>query len=125
MKLRLKSNSLRLRLTQSEVQSLAAGILVQDRTQFSSSASLHYVIQSSPSAAGISADFRDQIVAVTVPEAMVRKWATTDQISMEAEHQIAPECVLSLLIEKDFTCLNPRTPGEDADAFPNPAAEKH
>jgi hypothetical protein len=119
MKLRLRGNSLRLRLTQREVNDLVAVGSVEEKTAFGPQALLAYAIAvgEGPS---VSASFEAGAIRVTVPLAEARSWATSDRVGIEAEQATAGGEPLRLLIEKDFACLKPRTGEDDRDAFPNP-----
>lgn len=119
MKLRLRGNSLRLRLTQGEVNDLVALGSVEEKTAFGPHAQLSYAIAlgEGPS---VSASFDAGAIRVTVPSADARAWATSDRVGIEAEQTTPGDEPLRLLIEKDFACLKPRTGEDDRDAFPNP-----
>jgi hypothetical protein len=120
MKLRLRGNSLRLRLTQREVNDLVALGSVEEKTAFGPQALLSYAIALGEGAS-VSASFEAGAIRVTVPLADARAWATSDRVGIEAEQATAAEGEpLRLLIEKDFACLKPRTGEDDRDAFPNP-----
>lgn len=138
MKIRIRANTLRLRLTQSEVQQLASEGLVEEVTPFGESQALRYALLSTETEA-ITASFVDGRIAVAVPRAQAQQWASDDtQVGMQAEMPTAnngPEnyrpdsyrdgqSTLSILIEKDFACLQTRTGEDDKDTFPNPLAEQ-
>jgi hypothetical protein len=113
MKLRIKGNSVRLRLTQSEVEQLAAEGSVRESVSFGDR-SLGYEIRSVKDASGVSADLNGLSIVISVPEQVINDWAGSDSISIEYEG------TPSVLIEKDFACLSERKNEDDADAFPNP-----
>lgn len=113
MKLRIKGNSLRLRLTQGEVAELAAEGSVRETVSFGDR-SLGYEIRSVRDAADVSGDLDGLSIVVSVPEQTLNDWAKSDAVSIE--HDGTP----SVLIEKDFACLSERKNEDDADAFPNP-----
>ena len=113
MKLRIKGNSVRLRLTQSEVAQLAAEGSVRETVSFGDR-SLGYEIRSVRGAADVSADIEGISIVISVPEQAINEWARTDAISIEQDG------TPSVLIEKDFACLSERKNEDDADAFPNP-----
>ena len=127
MKLRMQDDSLRFRLTQSEVAKLAAGETVKAAVHFSrgQADSLTYVVQVAPQCKVVEAFFTQREIRVTLPEMLVRTWAATDQVSIENLQPIGNNSFLRILVEKDFRCLHS---GEgisendsDQDAFPNPA----
>jgi hypothetical protein len=117
MKLRLHSNTLRLRLSQSEVSRLAETGRVEESIQFAPGRSLSYVVESG-SAPEISATFDGSRVRVLLPANVAKAWIRSDQTGIEGKSD-----TLHVLVEKDFVCLHRPAP-EDADAFPNPLATK-
>jgi hypothetical protein len=119
MKLRIRGNSVRLRLNQTEVARLAAGERVEQATQFSPTSSLLSSIERAAGEPAPRATFDGRRLAVYVPDEQVRRWADSDQVGIAADQSFGGENPLRLLIEKDYECLHSRAEG-DADAFPNP-----
>lgn len=122
MKLRIQRNSLRLRLSQSEVAGLAERGRVAECIRFGpqSEAELTYELVSSERTPTLAASFRARAVTVTVPAERVREWAGSGEVTLEGSIPLGGDEVLRILVEKDFKCLAPR-PGEDeSDAFPHP-----
>ena len=115
MKLRIKGNSLRLRLTRGEVAELKEGGQVFETVTFGSGSNFIYKIDSVDEKDRISADFHANELVVSVPASLVQEWAVSDQISLEA-NELQP----TILIEKDFACLEPRQDEDETDMFPNP-----
>ncbi len=123
MKLRIRGNSIRLRLGASEITRLSMEGRVSESTQFASTpgSQLTYVVAISPEVKDITAGFCDGILALKVPESMGREWLDSSLVSLRGEQKVGDGTTLSILLEKDFRCLDPR-PGEDeSDAYPNPA----
>jgi hypothetical protein len=121
MKLRLQSNSIRLRLKRGEVEQLAKTGRVEEKVVFGAGAdhAFLYVLEANGSEA-IDARVTNCGVHVHVPRETAIHWATGNDISIEATLP-AGNHKLQVLIEKDFACLN----GSDemnADTFPNPLA---
>ena len=116
MKLRLHSNSVRFRLSRSEVDALGETGRVEESIQFTPDRALQYSIECAeipePTAALDANEIR-----VKLPRTEVKQWVETDQISIESN-----QGPLHLLIEKDFKCIHRDSP-EDADSFPNPSAD--
>lgn len=119
MKLRLRGNSLRLRLTQGEVNDLVRCGSVEEKTAFGPEALLSYAIALGD-APSVSASFEAGAIRVTVPRAEARAWATSDRVGIEADQATFGGASLRVLIEKDFACLKARTGEDERDAFPNP-----
>lgn len=119
MKLRILGNSLRIRLAQRDLRSLASGQCIEQTTVFSPSSKLVLSVESSLQAERAVAIFAGHRLSLRLPLAEVRQWAETEQVGIEAEQPIGDGQSLHILIEKDFECLQPRA-SVDTDAFPNP-----
>lgn len=118
MKLRIKGNSLRVRLTQGEVATLAEhGRCLETMTL--ATGSLTYEVRVSDDVDQPEAIFEQSDIVVTLPAAMAREWAQSDEVTIAGEH--GP---LRILVEKDFACLAPREGEDDADAYPHPLDAK-
>ena len=122
MKLRIKDNSVRLRLTRGEVDVLRQRGIVEANTCFPGGRELKYRVESSPASVNPAAFFSDNAVAVRLPETTVLAWATTEQVSMPGEQVLDDGAVLKILVEKDFACLAPREGEDESDMFPHPGA---
>ena len=124
MKLRIRDNTLRLRLKQGEVAQLASGEPVVQHTHFPGSVFTYSLRLSS--GATPSATFENGELAVLLPEAAVEAWAGSDQVSIVGEQPLPGSDSLSLLVEKDFQCLSPgddRLAEDDADTHRHPNAD--
>ena len=122
MKLRIRGDSLRLRLKRSEVDRLAAGTSIVEETHFPG-AVLTYRLDVSENS-GISATFDNGTLLISLPKSKVLDWASTDEVSLFEEQNLPGSDSLSLLIEKDFKCLEPghhRDCEDDEYTVPHPA----
>ena len=123
MKLRIRDNSVRLRLMRGEVQTLQKQGLVTARTGFADSREFQYVVESSPACVTPDAFLSDSVLTVRLPESSVLAWATSEQVSIEGEQGLDDGEVLRILVEKDFACLAPREGEDESDMFPHPEAD--
>lgn len=114
---------MRLRLGQAEVARVGEGGRVEEAVVFGAApeARLVYAIEASATTPTIAASYAANVVTVSLPLALARSWAAGDEVGLEAQQAIGGGGVLSILVEKDFACLKPRTGEDDADAFPHPA----
>lgn len=120
MKLRVLGNSIRLRVSKTELDQLAGNGEVADAIQFGLRERLSYCLCAGAEAAP-SAAFADGVITVTVAASDVRELAGTERVSIAGEQLLADGSSLQILVEKDFECLVPR-PGEDPrELFDNPA----
>ncbi len=113
MKLRMRHNSIRLRLTRSEVDQLQRAGRVEETVEFPQTP-LIFSLETSREVDAIQARFLDGRMTVTVPLEQGRVWATSEEVGIEGEFQ-----GLSLLIEKDWPCLH-QTEAENEDTFARP-----
>lgn len=122
MKLRVRDNSIRLRLTQTEVDDVQKNRRVQGRVAFGGDSHFDYVLQSASGTFDPTADISSNVLTVNVAQSAIDHWANSDEVSITASQPLDSGDQLQILIEKDFACLAPR-PGEDeSDMFPHPQA---
>ncbi|HLT35145.1 MAG TPA: hypothetical protein VK034_02645 [Enhygromyxa sp.] len=120
MKLRIRGDSLRLRLTRGEVQQLRETGSVVETIHFGTG-ELHYELRGADVDAPV-ARFDGSRIEVSLPRDQANAWADGEQVGIAAE-QALEHGSLTLLIEKDFRCLAPREGEDDGDAFPHPGAD--
>ena len=123
MKLRIRDNSIRLRLTQTEVDLLKREGFVTAQTGFADGQVFGYTLESSPASVKPEASFSKSGIAVRVPESEVLAWSSSNQVSMSGSQQLDDGQTLAILVEKDFACLAPREGEDESDMFPHPSAE--
>ena len=123
MKLRIRDNSLRVRLTRGEVDSLRDHGLVAASTGFPGGRELQYLVESSPASVNAAAFYSDNVVTIRLPETAVLAWANSEQVSIAGEQRLDDGEQLSILVEKDFACLAPRDGEDESDMYPHPEAE--
>lgn len=121
MKIRIKGNSIRLRLSQSEVKKWATDGVVKEVTDFGNKNSLAYQLKMSEESQ-ISASFNDDIISIDIPFTIGQEWCEGEQTSMESS--IANDGILHILVEKDFACLTPRAGEDESDMYPNPLSNQ-
>jgi hypothetical protein len=122
MKLRIQGNSLRLRLSQSEVAQFSKTGFVEDSIQFAPGTSFSYALESMSKLSAPQALFSNGWLRVQIPGVEATKWACSDRVSLSGDQPLESGKSLAILIEKDFQCLHGG--GErDPDAFPNPLEE--
>ena len=119
MKLRIKGNSIRFRLTQSEVKIVEQTGLVKDQIKFSNSISLEYEIKAATGLEYVEATYSENKITLKVNESLIRDWAHSDQVTISSSLDLSSSENLTILIEKDFKCLSPRDEDE-SDMFPHP-----
>lgn len=122
MKLRIRDNSIRLRLTRTEVDVVRERGILRASLAFPSGQSLEYVLESSPASVAPTAEFEGGRVLIRLPESAVLEWAGSEQVGIVGEQPVDNEVTLKILVEKDFACLSPREDEDEADMFEHPEA---
>lgn len=116
MKIRIRGNSIRLRLLKGEVARLAETGEVSESTDFGGGIKFTYRLTADAEAEFVTASFSKGVISVLVPSETAREWVESDeQVGIEAESN-----GVSVLIEKDFACLTREDDPDNLDAFPNP-----
>ena len=123
MKLRIRDNSIRLRLTRGEVETLRVEGLVSGRTGFPGGRDFRYILESSPASVSPGAFLSDCVMTVRLPETTVLAWAATEQVSIDGEQLLNDGEKVMILVEKDFACLAPREGEDESNMYPHPDAE--
>jgi hypothetical protein len=120
MKLRIKGNSIRLRLGRSEVAQMITSGFVEESTTFDPAGRqrLTYRLVSTPDVAAVSATFESATLIVRVPTEQTIAWASTDRIGIEASQPASDGLSLRILIEKDLECIDAPAEESQADAYP-------
>lgn len=125
MKLRIRDNSIRLRLMRTEVDELKDTGVVSASTSFPGGKTFKYRVESSPATVSPAAVLADSEMSIRLPEATVVAWATSDEVSMRGEQPLEDGGELKILVEKDFVCLTGREDEEDeTEMYPHPSAGK-
>lgn len=123
MKLRIKGNSIRFRLLQSEVKRLEAAGTISEETRFGTRTdqTLKYSIAVTDGVDEVSVEYSDNQILVMLPETQAIEWCRGDEVGIEHKIEIDEETPLSVLIEKDFVCVGRPGDLDREDAFPHPA----
>ncbi|MCC8427103.1 hypothetical protein [Mucilaginibacter sp. UR6-11] len=114
MKIRIKGNSLRYRLTKRDVEQFSKEGYLEEITNFGGPC-LIYALQRGGDD-GLKASFNNNKILLTIPVAMAIEWAQTERVGFEGQDND-----LFLLIEKDFKCLD-NVAEDQSDNYPNPQA---
>ena len=116
MKIRIKGNSLRYRLTRTDIDTFTKNGYLEEQTNFGGDV-LTYAIKSSDTNE-LTASFKNNNITLLMPAPMVKEWADTDRVGFEKRTND-----FYLLVEKDFKCLD-NVAEDQSDNYPNPLAGK-
>lgn len=125
MKMRIRGNSLRFRLTRTEAQSLAERGECEDAIQLGlqESDALRYRIECPPNCelpavVSPSGTFGSNAVTAQLPPRLTQEWAANgEQVGIYFETSWG----LKVAIEKDFKCLDSNREEDESDNYEHPA----
>tara|TARA_Y100001968_G_scaffold307582_1_gene325514 strand:- start:646 stop:1014 length:369 start_codon:yes stop_codon:yes gene_type:complete len=118
MKIRIKGNTIRFRLTQSEVRQLSETGTVTETTPFGPT-TFSYQVALHPNISLLQANYTADRITLMVPDSMGKTWFHDENVGFENQMALSEGNTLHLLLEKDFTCLENRSEDE-SDNYPNP-----
>lgn len=121
MKLRLQSNSVRLRLKRAEVGQLVKIGRVEEIITLGRNDVFRYALETSNTVTTPRATLKDKEMLIQISAREAARWASDDEVGMEGMQAVGDGVELQVLIEKDFACLN-GTDEQNADTFANPLA---
>lgn len=115
MKIRIKDDSIRLRLTQGEVKTLCSEGLIESRCQINQNINFKYSIKADNTwmitTQGLS-------MTIHIEKDLIDNWDINSIVGFDQIIKNDKEG-LKILIEKDFKCLTPRDENEE-DNYENP-----
>jgi len=117
MKIRIRGDSLRLRLSQSDVQALDREGVVGDELHFPAGTALRCELRVVDGTDRLDAAFDRHTIGVTMPRAWARRLVDTDEVGVKSDVALEGGRTMVLLVEKDFRCLVPREGEDDGDGF--------
>lgn len=122
MKLRLRENSIRLRLLQREITQLREIGNVSERIIFgvNPTETLTYSVRVSGEAEKVFAQMLDNQIEVFLPVKLAENWMNTEEVGLYQTQDIGDLGELNIIIEKDFICVDRPFDEDNKDAFPHP-----
>ena len=125
MKLRIRGNSIRLRLTKSEVAQFGETGKVEEIVEFGGAEpGLGYRLYTTTDNETMRAKFENNCLYIAVPLRDAENWINSGQVGIETEQPLGDDKSLRILVEKDFACLEPQQGEDDMDPFPPPLEGK-
>jgi len=119
MKLRIRNNSLRLRITKTELKTFAAERKVACTINFPDGEKMRYELAWSEDES-YDACFVGGNIFVAVAKSAGQKWLEESEVSIDHKLAISDGSLFRLLVEKDFQCLSERKEEDESDMFINP-----
>jgi hypothetical protein len=123
MKLRIKGDSLRFRVSRSELEKLLGGKRIEDTIHFTAApdARLTYALESTQQSDSLRIQYEPQSVTVFLSEEQAKSWGKEGEVGIYTSVEIGEAGSLEVIVEKDFACLD-RGGEENVDTFANPHA---
>ncbi len=123
MKLRIKGNSLRLRVSRSELARFQAGGRIEETIHFTAApeATLTYALESTLRSSPVSVRYGSREVTVILSQDRARIWEAENEVGVYTTIDMGPIGSLEVAVEKDFACLD-RSDEDNSDTFTNPVA---
>ena len=123
MKIRIKGNSLRIRLTRTEVSKLSETGYLEEETLFAGNKTdsyrFVYALQRVDNGNELSATLDTNKITMFVPGKLIKDWPENNVVGFNSKMPVAENDMLYLLLEKDFVCLN-TTKEDQSDHYVNP-----
>lgn len=118
MKIRIKGNSVRFRLTKSEVSKvISEGSFTESCTIGGNT--FKYMLKHHKGASKMHAHFKDDQITVCLTAEQIEEWKLEHKVGFEIITEDDP--ALKIIVEKDFVCLD-ETTEDQSDNYPNPKA---
>ncbi len=119
MKLRIRDNSLRLRITKTELKTFAAEREVVCTINFPDGEKMEYSLIWSDDET-YDACFDGGNISARVANSAGEKWLDELEVSIDHKLELSDGSPFRLLVEKDFQCLSERKEEDESDMFINP-----
>ena len=120
MKLRIRGDSIRLRVTRGELDTLGSAGICTERVHVAPGAVFEYRLCVRLDHGPTAASFTGGVLEVSLSREEFGAWAGSEhEVGIRANQDNGGDG-LSLLIEKDFPCLTMREGEDDSDAFARP-----
>jgi hypothetical protein len=118
MKIRIKGNSVRIRLSKAEVEKLGDTGYIEEHACFGSNRFV-YALRTELHANELSASFDEGKITMYIPASFIKDWAVNEVVGFEGMMAVSHAESLQLLVEKDFQCLD-QTIEDQSDNYENP-----
>ena len=119
LKIRRKGNSVRLRLTKSEVDALSITGIIEEKTEFDYG-SFGYSLQTDSSIETLDAVINNNTMTVLLPATVAQEWPDNNTVSHTHTKRLKNGSSLLLLVEKDFKCIDAPAHEDQSDNYENP-----
>lgn len=124
MKIRIRGNSVRLRLSRSEVEEFGRSGKVHEEVRFGPRPqdTLCYQINKCPGDR-VKASFADGTISISVPDRLAGIWVECEQVGFDERQAVDEKSDLFIKVEKDFVCLTASENEDQSDNYPHPKGD--
>lgn len=119
MKIRIKGNSVRMRLSRTEVEQFGKEGYLEESTAFGNGRFI-YALEKTKDGVELTADITGQKITMYVPQPIAMEWTGTDKVGCSNNMRLANGTQLFLLLEKDFKCIDAGVTEDQSDNYENP-----
>lgn len=119
MKIRIKGNSIRLRLTKTDIKTLTEVQIIEETTDLGNGIIFRYSLALNAETEHIYANFSDGRISVFLNQSAYDTLTATNEITVHHTAENGTSGGLFLLIEKDLKCLD-TTFEDQSDMYENP-----
>lgn len=105
MKIRMTTNSIRLRLRKSDLAKLQDKKILLDKVMFPNQVIFAFALSITESNS-INANFEQGQLLVSIPKPIATQWIESEEVGIETDVKLNDTDLLHILIEKDFPCLD-------------------
>jgi len=124
MKIRIKGNMVRFRLSKTDVDLLTQNGFLTEQTEFGPGNVLEYSVRADSTVQRLAVTFKNNAIILLVPEQDLKKWSQTELVGLQEVSETGDGKNLHLLLEKDFKCLD-QVAEDQSDNYPNPLMKMH
>jgi len=118
VKIRIKRNSIRYRLTKTEVETFCSSGYFEETTDFGTK-KFTYALKAKEGIDTLDAEFKGDAITLFLDKEKSKDWYKTNQVGFNQIVRKTSGTTLTLLIEKDFVCMD-ETIEDQSDKYPNP-----
>lgn len=119
MKIRIKGNSIRLRLTKTEVAHLQQTGHIEEHTEFVNG-TFTYALEAKAGITDLTAELKGSKITMYVPQTIANEWNDNQIVGYNNTITIKETQTLFLLLEKDFKCTDAEITEDQSDNYDNP-----
>jgi len=119
MKLRMNNTSIRVRISQTEVETLKNFDSLHMVIDFPGDTRFTCSLVPSKSDE-FDCRFSSGVISIFIPESVISSWGSSGTIEMESNVRIENDKELLILVEKDFKRLSNRVREDESDLYPHP-----